>query len=41
MNTIIAVFNPKHLILKKPGYEIFKFFCIFKINGDIAKCLQI
>ena len=35
MNTIIAVFQLKHLILKTPRLEI------YKIDGDITKYVQI
>ena len=44
MNTIIAVFQFKHPILKTSGIEIqneLNHFCIFKIDGDIEKCVQI
>ena len=44
MNTIIAVFQFKHPILKTSGLEIqneLNHFCIFKIDGDVEKCVQI
>jgi len=46
MNTFIAVFQLKHLLSKAPGLDILIFlicvyqFCIFKIDGDIAKFVQ-
>ena len=48
MKTIISVFEFKHLISQTPGLDIFKMwstvvyhFCIFKIDGDIAKFVKI
>ena len=44
MNTVAAVFQSKHLISKRLVWKFFMWsiiFCIFKIDEDIAKLVQI